>query len=385
LGLLARLALVFVVGEGRAAGWPQAREYVEIAQSVGQGKGFQSAAGLATRMPGYPLLLAAADATGYSLRAVAAFQSACGAAVLVLALVMAWRLGGMWAGLVAVAMLAFDPYRVYLAAIVVPQVPLGLALTVVVLAGLEFLESADAPGRRRWIWAAVAGAAMAAAVYLDAVMAGFALAAGLAAVFSPRRKRLLTGWAVGAAVMLAALTPWMVRNAMCLGSPVLTTDLGLRLYAGTQGDGDCGKPDSRYSPDTVSRQAKGLGEVGRDGLYLESAAGRIAEDPAGWLGRAGRRAGGMWCPASAENAWLRLPAAGYTSLVPALVLSLAGVWVMRRRRGALVWLLLGPAYVTVVGALLCSGAMDRIAAMPSLAVLGGVGLAAILQRQPVHV
>ena len=70
-------------------------------------------------------------------------------------------------------------------------------------------------------------------------------------------------------------------------------------------------------------------------------------------------------------------------LVPAMVLGLAGVWVMRRRRGALVWLLLGPAYVTVAGGLLCGGAMDRIAVMPSLAVLGGVGLAAVLQRQHV--
>ena len=382
-GLLARLALAFVVGESRAGGWPQAREYLEIAQSVVQGQGLRSPGGLATRMPGYPLVLVAADATGHTLRALAVFQSVCGAAAMVLALVMAWRLDGVWAGLVAAALLAFDAYQVYLAGIVIPQVPLGLALAAAVLAGLVFLEAAERPGWRRWIWAAVAGAALAAAAYLDAVLAGLAVAAGLAAVVSRRRRRLLAGWAVGAAVMLAALAPWMVRNAVCLGWPVLTTDLGLRLYEGTQSD--CEKPDGRYSPDTVSRQAQGLGEVGRDVLYLESAAGRVAEDPAGWLGRVGRRAGGMWCPASGANDWLPLSGAGYTSLVPALVLGLAGVWAMRRRREMLVWLLLGPAYVTVAGGLLCGGALDRIAVMPALAVLGGVGVAAVLQRQHVHV
>jgi hypothetical protein len=74
------------------------------------------------------------------------------------------------------------------------------------------------------------------------------------------------------------------------------------------------------------------------------------------------------------------PAAGYTSLLPTAVLALLGVWALRRDRAVLVWLLLAPLWLTLVQAVLGSAPPDRLAVMPPLAVLGGVGLVAILGR-----
>jgi membrane protease YdiL (CAAX protease family) len=59
-------------------------------------------------------------------------------------------------------------------------------------------------------------------------------------------------------------------------------------------------------------------------------------------------------------------------------LAIAGAWALRRNRAILVWLILAPLWLTLVQAVLVSEAPDRLAVMPPLAVLGGVGLVALL-------
>ncbi len=386
LGLLARLTLAFVVGDDHAARLPESAEYLAIGRSAAEGEGFvlrpasgvgpANAAGrgdAARRMPGYPLILAAAktacDAEG---RAVPVFQSLCGAATLIIVMGMAARLAGLWASVVAAALLTFDPYQVYFSSQLVPVVPVGLALAVMTAAGLKFLKSVSDGGRRWWLWAALAGLALAVATYLEACAAGFVLLAGLAAVVSKQRKRLLAGWAIAVAVLVVALAPWLVRNAVQAGAPVLTTDVGLRLYEGT---GPTGKDAEPPVP------PEGVDEAGRCMFYLKHAAGRIAGAPASWLRRAALRAVRLWTPGTITGAdAVALPAAaGYTSLLPTAALALTGLWVLRRR-GVALWLFLAPVYATLVHCALTGPASDRLAVMPSLAVLGGVGLVTLLGR-----
>ena len=260
LGFMARLTLAFVMGDGHAARLPGSAEYLAIGRSVAEGEGFvlraASAVGpaevagrgdAARHMPGYPLILAAAGTMfGMDDRAVLVLQSLCGAATLIVVIAMAARLAGLWAAVVAVALLTFDPYQVYFSSQLVPVVPVGLALVAVTAAGMKFLERVSDGGRRGWLWAALAGLALAVATYLEAWAAGFVLAAGLAAVASKQRKRLLAGWAVAVVVLVVALAPWLARNAVQAGAPVLTTDIGLRLYEGTgRAGGPCESPCRR--------------------------------------------------------------------------------------------------------------------------------------------
>jgi len=386
LGFVARLTLAFAMGDGHAARQPESAEYLAIARSVAEGDGFVlpaasttgpadggAGADAARHMPGYPLILAAAEAAFDAPdRAVLIFQSLCGGATLIVVIAMAARLAGLWAAVVAAAMLTFDPYQVYFSAQMVPVVPVGLALVAVTALTLKFLGGVSNGARRGWVWAALAGLALAAATYLEAWAAGFVLLAGLAALAAKQRKRLLTGWAVAVAALVVALAPWLIRNAVEVGAPVLTTDAGLRLYEGTIPTGD--RPEVPAPPE-------GVDEVGRCVFYLRHAAGRIAEVPASWLGRAPHRVGRLWAPGSitgADGGPLH-PAAGYTSLLPTAALALVGLAVFRRRRVTL-WLLLAPVYVTLVHVVLPGPASDRLAVMPSLAVLGGVGVATLLGR-----
>ena len=386
LGFMARLTLAFVMGDGHAARLPGSAEYLAIGRSVAEGEGFvlraASAVGpaevagrgdAARHMPGYPLILAAAGTMfGMDDRAVLVLQSLCGAATLIVVIAMAARLAGLWAAVVAVALLTFDPYQVYFSSQLVPVVPLGLALVAVTAAGMTFLESVSDGGRRGWLWAALAGLALAVATYLEAWAAGFVLAAGLAAVASKQRKRLLAGWAVAVVVLVVALAPWLARNAVQAGAPVLTTDIGLRLYEGTGRAG---------GPCEVAVPPEGVDEAGRCVFYLRRAAGRIAGAPASWLRRAALRVVRLWTPGAVTGVGDRLlhPMAGYTSLLPTAALALLGLWVLRRRAVAL-WLFLAPIYVTLVHCVLTGPAGDRLTVMPSLAVLGGVGLVALLGR-----
>ena len=388
LALLARLALAIVLGTEWTAPRADSEAYLDLGLSIADGKGFERPAGphgkpiLADRMPGYPLVIAAAEASGQGPRALAMIQTVLGVATMILAMAAAWRLAGLataapwragfWAGLVAAALLAFDPFQVWATGLALPEVALGLALAATVAAGARFIEAAEARGRA-WPWAMATGAALALAAYLDIAWAGLAIVAGVAALIAKDRRRFLSGWALGAAVLIVALAPWAVRNAVRLGSPVLVTSLGERLYLGTGGDG------ATYDVAALAAgEGQGLDEVGRDGSYLESAGERIARKPWAWLGRMAARGAGIWSPEGLGGLALP-PMAGYTSLLPMGLLALAGVWVLRRRRAMLVWLLAAPAYMTVAYAALGGGPMDRLPVAPALAILGGVALAAALR------
>jgi hypothetical protein len=251
-------------------------------------------------------------------------QALAGTGTLVLAMAMAWRLAGLWAGVVAAALLVFDPLQVIYCKVASPHVLIGLALAIMAAAGLKFLLAEESGGRRSWPWAAVAGAALAAAAYCDWIVLGLVFVTGLAALVAAvlkKRWRLLRGCAIGAAALVVCLVPGVVCSGAAAVQAVAAADWGLLV----------------------------------------------------------RHAADMWAPVVPSAGEMTLPAAvGYASLVPAALLALAGLWVLRRRTAVLVWLLAVPVGLTLSHMPFVAGPPDRIAALPLLAVLGGVGLATVL-------
>jgi len=394
LGLLARLAPGLMMSPAQAARLPHAAPYLHLARSLAEGKGFvlterpdDAATGrtyAARRMPAYPLLISAAKTvTGAPTPATLVVQALAGTATMALAAWMAYRLAGRWAAVAAAALLAFDPYQVILAALFTPVTLTGLALTACAAGGVAQVSAVRA-GRRAWPWAALGGLALAAAAYLQVWTLALAPVALAAAAVSRHRRRLLAGWAVGAAVVAAALAPWLVRNADRLGVPVLSTDVGRRLWAGTGlRPGAAGLRPAEAEPGAeTAAPPDGLDETGEGVFDVKEAAGRIASAPGRWFGRAIHRAGRFWSPAPPEGleAGPPGPAAGYTSLLPTCLLAAAGVALLRRR-GETWWLLLAPAAATAAHLVLAEWAGDRAAVMPPLAALGGSGLATLLGRR----
>jgi len=393
LGLLARVAPGLMMTPALAARLPSAAAYLDLARSLADGEGFvltekadaatEGRSYRARRMPAYPLLVAAGKTVvGAPARATLIAQALGATVSVVLAAWMAHRLAGPWAAVVAAGLLAFDPYQAVLASLFAPVTLTGLALTAVAAAGVAYVGAVRA-GRRAWPWAAAGGLALAAAVYLEVWTLALVPPALVAAAVSRRRRRLLVGWALGAAVLGAALVPWLVRNAEQVGAPVLSTNVGRRLWAGTGlRPGEAGLRPGEAGPGAEAPPLpEGLDEVGEGVFYLESAAKRIASAPGRWLGLALGRVGRLWSPAlpeGLEDGPLG-PAAGYTSLLPTGLLAVAGVWLLRRR-GEVWWLLLVPAAATLAHLVLAGWAGDRAAVMPPLAALGGAGLAALLGR-----
>jgi 4-amino-4-deoxy-L-arabinose transferase-like glycosyltransferase len=389
LALVIRLAPALVMeGDWTAVRWESA-EYLEIGLSAASGHGLVQvgAADEITRRagitPGYPLLVAAADMTGYGMRAMVVFQALAGTAALVLAFFIARRLAGLWAGVVAAAIMVFDPLQVVACTSLVPATVLGLAILAAVAACLALLDALDRGGRAVWLWAGATGAILAAAIYIDPFCFVLVPAAGVVAAVVRDRRRLLKVWLVVLAATVVVLSPWLLRSAVLLGRPVLATEAGPRFLGADW-------PEEETPEDTADREAiynKTVGddEVRVDHLSWMTGWRRVAAHPGQWLAGYVDRVATIWSPESITRLWPAVTrVTGYTSLLPVAVLSLAGLWALRRKRGVLAILLLAPVAMTLIHAMVGGGAQDRLPLVPILAVLAGVGLGPIVgsRKQP---
>ena len=348
LGLAVRLTLALMVGERQAARAPDSTVYLDLGKAVAEGRGLDvtatpsDPAAAAPKMPGYPALLALGERLfDEPVRAVLVFQALCGAAAMAVAAWIASRLAGPWAGPVALALLVFDPYQVYFAALVTPVVPTGLAVAILAAAGVKILDRAEnvraasvssrlsvaeqkAPRLRVDAWPLLMILAWVAAVCLE-FWAILLLPVGLAIAVAASDKRRL-------------LVPWL--TVVSFAGVVVCMLLLLLLVP--------------------HRQWALLTPPSADSLL---AALRL------------------WAPASVmgENSTALPAVAGYTSMVPVILLALAGVWGLRRRLSAVAWLLALAVALTLAALVMPVPPYARLAVIPLLAALGGVGLATLLR------
>ncbi len=405
VGMVARLTPALMMLPERAARLPLAHPYLRLALALAEGEGFvlrrpppgNGAAGdrlyRAARLPGYPAVVAAAkrwlDAPA---RGPLVLQAVAGAGGIALAAWAAWRLGGPWAGAAAAALTAFDPLAVACSALFTPTALVAPAMAAAAAAGVGYLGAVDA-GRRAWPWALAAGLALAAAAYVEVWPLALVPVAGAAALLGRRRRRYLAGWALGTAVVAAALSPWIARNLREAATPMPETDLARRIWAATTGS-ETPSPDGEAAPADISpgaaapvRPPSGLDEAAEARFYLRAAAARAAEAPGRWLAGVAERAARFWSPALPPGLGPTdpqgrpgplHPVAGYVSLVPTAGLALVGLVVLRRRAAAW-WLALAAVAATAGYAVgLSDWTGERVAVGAALAALGGAGLGRLL-------
>jgi len=253
--LAARLLAVGLAGRGEAERVGDAADYHSYAVALAERGRYENGDGdRATRMPGYPLLLAAQYKTlGRSPLATELLQCLLGAltCVLVAALGARW-MPSPWplaAGLLA----AFGADLIEPCARLLTEAPTAfcLILTLFLIAGDDALK----PGR-----AALAGLAAAAAFLLRPECGPWA---ALAAIHAGRRARPACGAAL-LAVVLAAAGLWGARNARALGRPVLTTTAGaFNLY----GWGAARTLEERLGGPRWERAPQGADELARSDFY----------------------------------------------------------------------------------------------------------------------
>lgn len=226
LGLLVMSLLVrggvLVVMPGALADDPD--DYRGLAKNLVQHGRFETRkTPPAYRPPLYPLMLTGCVALGeFSRVAVGILHLAMGLATVWLAFILGRRWGmGQYPAALAAALVACDPILLAQSTHVMTETAATL-LAVVALIGLTSAGERPSTGR-----AAIAGASVALAALCRPGLWAWAAAAGIAlpafARSWPRRLKVLLGFTAAAGIVLG---PWVIRNQIRLGRPILTTTHG---------------------------------------------------------------------------------------------------------------------------------------------------------------
>lgn len=310
-----------------------ALHYHSIAAAIAEGRGvvhpfpFDFVHPTAWRPPLYPLVLGAVYAvTGPRLGAAEALNVALGTSVVVLAVVLSWRLAGWWAALATGVLVAVYPPLIFNDGPPLSE-PLGLVLLLATL--LLVID-------RR-----VLGAGVASGLLLLTRPSGQFFVVALAGWVLWR-----LGWRRALAYVLVVgvvVAPWMLRNWIRLGSPVIVTSNGFNLNAvySPEAKAAGGFVDGVFDPRFATLRAGITNEVKLDAALRRHALASIREDPSQVFEVAAHNALGMFelrpsyntAPEALDGRNLRVRRLSLPLVWLVLPSGLIGMWAMRRRPG----------------------------------------------------
>jgi len=237
----------------------------------------------AIRPPGYPFFLAPWVALGANPPVLRTLNFACLAASILLLYVLARRIGGALAGVLASALALFYPIFFYAAGKLYPQT---LASTLLLLLLVMVVRVDRPPGIAR---AAVAGAVFGFLILTVPTFAFSFLIVGLWLLLTHRR-RAIPACTTGLVVALLVLGSWQVRNYRTFGEFIfVSTNSGVNLLLGNS---ENARADSGTTADITQYRdaANALTEVERDRFFRNAALDWIADNPAS----AARLYGAKW-------------------------------------------------------------------------------------------
>ena len=365
--------------------------YRPLALSVMDGKGYQldgDRVGATRVAPGFPLYLAAvyrAFGSDVSVWRLGVLNALMRVAVTALVYVLALRVFGAAAAWCAAIVHAIDPWEAFWCAFVLKE-SLAVLLSIAAIALV-----ARAFATRSWPFALASGFAIGIASLARYASLGLfpwtLLLFALAAWRSTLDRRLLARLAVAATIgLVAALAPWLARNRVVLGAPIVDTQPGYYLYV-SNGPGTEKNPDTwGYSGLSTADQnnaraiaAGRAGAIDRDTAFFAATLRHVAAHPLQAAGVAAARFLNMWRPtfagASIAN---RVVLGGFFVLfaVAAIVGCVIGVRPTAARRRddafALYWFVL---FYVVLHAAFWSEIRYRQYATPLLAVFAGAAIA----------
>jgi len=412
-----RVALAFhrPADEASLAALPDQVEYLRIAQSFLDGRGFCfydtgfADTVYAYRMPGYPLLIAACGAKVRVVQVVQALldvSSALAAFLLVRRFLSSppsgeagWGRGasdddrsqfdarrphltspggGGIRNAVALLFVAFNPFLAYFSTLLLSET----LFTAMLIWGMLWLTSS------RRLVTTIGLLTLILSIYVRPGMIALPTLLALAAVLVrpnlPARRHFFRIPAGATAILLTILLllPWAIRNRQQLGHWVwMTTNDGITLYDGFNpaADGSSNQSSFRSWP-----ELKTMSEVNRS-QYLAALAKQYAvEHPRRVLSLTLAKLERFWSPVPlsdeyGQNRSVVLVAAIFT--IPLFVLAAAGVWFGTIGRSKKLFLLLPAVYFTVVHAATIGSLRYRVPVDVPMSVLAAVGAAGVWSRR----
>jgi 4-amino-4-deoxy-L-arabinose transferase-like glycosyltransferase len=385
VGLLARLAF----GLGYWTGEPLTRdeqEYLSLARSLARGQGFVyddvlTSTGVEPfgRAPGYPAFLALAGGGGQASTSVPAAvkiaQAVVGAFGVFMAGLIAQRLAGPRAAILAAAGAAVYPPLVWIAGYALSEAlfwPIGL------LTAWLFDRALARPGVARA--ALVCGLALGAGTLIRPALVVFLPLAALLLV-ARRQSLSLAAMVLG---MLIVVGPWTVRNYVHHGRLVfVASEGGVTFWTGNHplavGDGDMAANIGIKLDNQRLRAAHpGIGEEDMEPIYYREALRWIREHPADWLALQARKVFYLVVPVGPSYTLhsTRYYVLSVVSYAVVLTIALVAAWRLGRRVGRVPGLWLLAASAVVVSLVFFPQERFRIPILdPSLVILAGAGLA----------
>lgn len=228
------LALVgYAVKTGTPLIYDDEREYVELAQNVRAGEGFQlDGTPTAYRTPAWPLVLAVFLALGLPVGLLSLVSAAAMIGTAVVAAVLGARIGGSnWGALAGVAVLAY-PVNVYTATTLYPQAMASLLVVSLWLLAYLIAERRTMGEHGSAVMYVVLGLVAALLALAVPTLAFTGVVVVLWVVLTARGDRLRAA-GYGLVALAAPLAAWMTRNAVTVGTPApLSTSTGLNLLIG---------------------------------------------------------------------------------------------------------------------------------------------------------
>ena len=392
VGLAARLAfgLAYWTGEPLTR---DEQEYLSLARSLARGHGFAYDSVLTSsgvepfgRAPGYPAFLAIVGggaAPSASVPAVVQVaQSIVGALGVLMVGLIAHRLAGRRAAIVAAAGAAVYPPLVWVAGYALSEAlfwPIGL------LTAWLFDRARAYPGRAGA--AITCGLALGVGTLIRPALVLFVPLAGLV-LLAGRRPRTFALIVLG---LLVVVGPWTVRNYLHHGRLVfVASEGGVTFWTGNHplavGDGDmAANIGIKLDNQRLRAEHPGIGEEDMEPIYYREAFAWIRANPAEWFALEVRKAFYLVVPVGPSYTLhsTRYYAMSVASYVPVLLLATLGAVRLRGRLGQVtgVWVLMASA--ALVALVFFPQERFRIPIIdPSLVILAGAGLA--LSRRMRH-
>ncbi len=366
---------------------PDTDNYLAIGQNLSTGQGYSIEPGVPTafRPPGYPVFIALVRTALGSDWSVIALQCLMGAAVALIAALLARSIAGDLFSLAAAVFVAIDPYQIAVCGMFMTEA--FFTLLVISTVAL-FLRSLRAAKPLRY---AVAGLAAGAAAMTRPEFLVFIPGALLIMVFAAQPKRRVLCAAVF--LVFCAVLPggWAYRNHNALGSWIVTTTHGgythrLAYNAVFYDEVATGNQEAwegeslREWQGRLKCEAEGISETKADAFNYKMASGFVAGDLERAMHVALVEGGGLWRPYPLKaGTWQQIALGGFFTILATL--AAVGVCVGRRRGpfAALSLYLFGAT--TVVHMYYWSQLRMRIPFHPLLAVLAACGLAAFFGRR----
>lgn len=339
------------------------REYLALAQSLTEGRGFTYPPGMETgtaqqfgRAPAYPAFLAAIGAGRTPSRSspvrIKVAQAIVGAAIVWLIGLIALRTAGERSGVAAAAIAAVYPPLVWTPAYVFSETLFSLlALSTAIV-----LDKAAnrKPGGSRWPGLA-AGVLMGAAALVRGAML---VVLPLVLLWLLRRRDYVTALALVAG-LVAVVSPWTLRNARVHGRFMpIAADGGVTFWTGNhplaRGEGDLAANPQLKKAELAFRAAHpGLTAEQRERYYYADAIAYIKTNPGAWLKLLVRKAFYTIVPIGPSytlhsTKYLVGSVASYLLLLPFAVAGFGRLWRSRFRPTALVLLAASVVLVCIV-------------------------------------